>query len=491
MIGMIRPIRAALIVLAVIAALATIEAAPATIITFAHINDVYEIEPIENGSFGGLARVATLFDQVRRAGPMVSTLGGDFLSPSAIGTARVGGEALYGRQMVDVLNQIGLNWATLGNHEFDIPESAFRARMSEAKFKVIASNVTDASGAPFPNTVDTLIAPVKTAGKVVRVGVIGLVLDYNRKPWVKYLPPIETARAKVASLGGKVDVIVALTHQALADDQRLIDAIPEIDLVLGGHEHENWYLRRGRSFVPIVKADANARSVAIVTMRIPSKGRPDIGVRFDLVNSSLPMQPRIQTLVKRWMDSSLEALRADGFLPDAVVADVPIALDGRESVVRHRPGDLTTLIATAIKKETGADVAILNGGTIRIDDILPPGPIRQYDVFRLLPFGDVVVRATMDGALLKRILEIGNQNQGIGGYLHPVGIAMENGSWIVNGQPLDPSKMYTVGMPVFLMTGGETRLDFLNRDNVQISDVRNYRDIRAVVMDELRARYGR
>jgi 5'-nucleotidase/UDP-sugar diphosphatase len=496
---MIRSLRRALIAVSLIAALTiagpaffgAISAAPATIVTFAHMNDVYEIDPIEGGSFGGLARVATLFDRLRRAGPLVTTLGGDFLSPSAIGTARVDGEPLLGRQMVDVLNQIGLDWATLGNHEFDIPESAFRARMTEAKFKVIVSNVTDASGAPFPGTVDMAIAPIKTSGRVVRVGVIGLVIDYNRKPWVRYLPPVETARAKVAALGGKVDVIVALTHQALADDENLIDQIPEIDLVLGGHEHQNWYLRRGRSFAPIVKADANARSVAIVSMRIPSKGRPNISVRFDLVNSSLPMQPHAQTLIKRWMDSGLAALRTDGFAPEAVVADVPIALDGRDAAVRHRPGDLTTLVAGALKRETGADIGLLNGGTIRIDDVLPPGPIRQYDVFRLLPFGGTVVRATMDGATLKRILEIGLQNQGIGGYLHPVGVVMQDGGWVVNGRPLDPSAKYSVGMPEFLLTGGETRLDFLNRDNPNISDVRVYRDIRAAVMDEIRARYGK
>jgi 5'-nucleotidase len=161
-------------------------AAPA--ITFAHINDVYEIDPIEGGSYGGMARVATLFDRLRRAGPLVTTLGGDFLSPSAIGTARVNGEPLFGKQMVDVMNEVGLGFATLGNHEFDIPESAFRARMAEAKFKVVISNAVDASGAQFSNTVDTAIAPIKIGSRIVRIGFIGLVLDYNRKPWVKYLP---------------------------------------------------------------------------------------------------------------------------------------------------------------------------------------------------------------------------------------------------------------------------------------------------------------
>ena len=455
------------------------------VITIAHINDVYELEPIEGGAYGGMARVATVFDRLRRAGPFLTTLGGDFLSPSAIGTARVDGDALMGRQMVDVLNQIGLGYATLGNHEFDIPEASFRQRMIEAKFRVIASNVTDAVGLPFHNTVDMAIVPVKVGGRTVRIGMFGLVLDYNRRPWVKYLPVIETAREKVAAMGGKADIIIGLTHMAAADDVKLVESIPQIDLVLGGHEHENWYVRRGTSFTPIVKADANARSIAVITMRVPQGQRPDISVRFDLVNSSFPMQPRAQLLVKRWMDAGLDALRKDGFSPAAVVATTTVALDGRDTTVRHRPGQLTTLIATAIKRETDADLAVLNGGTIRIDDILPPGPIRQYDIFRLLPFGGTVVRATMDGAMLKRVLDIGQLNAGTGGYLHPVGAELEKDGWVVNGKPLDPAAKYSMGMPEFMLTGLETRLNFLKRDNPELSDVRVFRDLRRVVMDEL------
>jgi 5'-nucleotidase/UDP-sugar diphosphatase len=84
------------------------------------------------------------------------------------------------------------------------------------------------------------------------VGVLGLCTDFNKKPWVRYQPPIDVARARVAGFRGKVDAIVALTHLPNEEDQALVEAVPEIDLVLGGHDHENWYLRRGPSFTPIV-----------------------------------------------------------------------------------------------------------------------------------------------------------------------------------------------------------------------------------------------
>src|SRR6478752_6355865 len=125
-------------------------------VTILHFNDVYEIAPVEAGRAGGLARVSNFRARLKAQVPnLITTLGGDYVSPSALGTARVNGERLNGKQMVAVLNAVGLDWATLGNHEFDIPEAAFHARIAESKFRIVASNVTDASGAPFPGTVPT------------------------------------------------------------------------------------------------------------------------------------------------------------------------------------------------------------------------------------------------------------------------------------------------------------------------------------------------
>lgn len=463
---------------------------PATVV-FAHINDVYEIEAIEGGAYGGMARVATVVDRLRASGtPVLATLGGDFLSPSALGTARVNGEAVAGQQMVDVLNTLGLDWATLGNHEIDLSESAFRARIASARFKVVISNVTDATGTLFPNTVDTAIATVQSGGRTIRIGFLGLLLDFNKKPWIRYAPVIPTARARVDQMKGKVDAIVALTHLSLADDQALVEAVPEIDLVLGGHEHENWFLHRGRGFAPIVKADANGRSVAVVTMRVPATGRPETDVRFELVDARVPMQPRTQAVVQSWMDKCFDAFRKDGFSPESVVTTVPIALDGREVVVRRQPGDLTMLITEAMRREAGADAAVLNGGSIRIDDVIKPGPVRQYDVIRILPFGGKVVSARVDGALLARVLDAGQQNLGVGGFLHTAGMTKQGDGWAVNGRPIEPAASYTVAFPEFLLTGGEGRLDFLTRNNPQVHDVRELRDVRTVVIEELRRRFG-
>ncbi len=487
---LIRPILAALLLAAVFVAGGAADVPPPATVTILHFNDVYEIDAVEDGRAGGLARVATSLASLKRRGAVLSTLGGDFLSPSAIGTARVNGEPLAGQQMVSVLNTLGLNWATLGNHEFDLSEAAFRARMAEAKFKIVATNVTDATGQPFPGTVKSAVVPIVANGRTLRLGLIGLTIDSTRKPWVQYLPPVDAARAQIALLLGRTDAIIALTHLSLAGDQALVEGVPEIDVALGGHEHENWMIRRGPAFTPIIKADANARSIAVVTLGFTKPGvRPAVSARLDVLDSKVAQDRRVQAEVRRWITTAFDAFRKDGFAPEVVIAKTTEVLDGRESTVRNRPGALTDLVTAAMAREAGpVDVAMLNGGSIRIDDELQPGPIRQYDVIRILPFGGKIVRATFEGSLLAEVLDIGVTNRGSGGYLQLRGATRPESTWLVQGKPLDRTARYVVAVPEFLLTGGEANLKFLTRTEPRVSNIQEFRDVRLAVIDELKSK---
>jgi 5'-nucleotidase/UDP-sugar diphosphatase len=449
-------------------------------VTILHFNDVYEIAPVEAGRAGGLARVARFRAELAAQHPgLITVLAGDYVAPSALGIARVNGEALAGRQMVAVLNVLGLDWATFGNHEFDIPEAALRARLTEARFRTVSSNVTDASGALFPNTVRNALVPVKTPSGIVRLGLIGLTIDVNKKPWVRYAPPVESARAAAADLKGKCDIIIALTHLTLAGDQEVAEQVPEIDLILGGHEHENWLLERGVHFTPIIKADANVRTVAIVTIRFPGKGaRPVVTARLQRIDEHMKEGPRTGAEVRKWTALGFEGFRREGFDPAQVVATTDVPLDGRESAVRNRATNMAGLIVDAMRHEAGTEVGVFNGGSIRIDDVLPPGPVTQYDVIRILPFGGKVVKATFTGALLSRVLQVGAQNRGTGGFLHYAGPAS-----------IDPAGRYTLAISDFLLTGGEANLGFLTRQNPEISDIADLRDVRMAVIDEMKRRW--
>ncbi len=466
-------------------------ARPVTV-TLVHLNDVYEILPVEGGKAGGLARVATVVRKLKAANPAVlTTLAGDYLSPSALGTAKVDGQPLAGRQMVAVLNAAGVDWATFGNHEFDVSEAAFRAHLADAKFRLVSTNVTDAGGQPFAGVPTSAIVPVAAGGRTLRIGLIGVTVDATKKDWVAYRDAIAAAKAEVEKLRGRTDAIVALTHLSLAQDTEFVTAVPGIDVVLGGHEHENWLMYRGPRFVPIVKADANVRSLAIVSLTFGAPGtRPVVATRLQVIDDTIAADPAVDAVARQWTERGFAAFRREGFAPEAVVATATEPLDGRESTVRNRAGRLTDVIVAALAREAGAsDVALFNAGSVRIDDVVPPGPVTEYDVIRVLPFGGKVVTATFDGALLARVLDAGENNEGMGGYLHARGARRENGAWLVQGKPIDPAARYAVVLTDFLLTGGETNLGFLTRANPQVGDVRELRDIRRVVIEELGREY--
>ena len=459
------------------------------------MNDVYEITPVEAGRSGGLARVATLRRRLEKETPnVVTVLAGDFLSPSAMGTAVVDGEALAGRQMVAVLDAAGLDWVTLGNHEFDVGREAFLARLGESRFRWVSGNVTDASGEPFPGVEPRAVLTFEgEGGAAFRLGLLGATLRAGYPEWVRAADPLGTLAAQARDLRPRVDALVALTHLELEQDMELARTVPEIDLILGGHEHENWEVRRGSDFTPVLKADANARSVYVHRLRWDPAGA-GLSVDSELVpvTGAVPEDPETAAVVEDWVEQAFDAFRAAGFAPEAVVASMPEAMDGREASVRNRSTALTELVAEAVLAAApGAEAALFNAGSIRIDDVLPPGPLTQYDVIRILPFGGRVVEVEIAGGLLRRVLEQSAANRGTGGLLHGAGVeAAEGGGWHVGGEPLSEARTYRLAVNDFLLSGRETGLDFLRPGHPDLRVLGERGDVRQAVIDLLEERWA-
>lgn len=111
-------------------------------ISILHVNDVYEISPLEGGKIGGMARLATLKKEISQKNPNTLTiLAGDFLNPAVISTFKHEGKSIKGKQMVEVMNAVGFDWVGLGNHEFDLDEEDLQKRIDESNFNWLASNV--------------------------------------------------------------------------------------------------------------------------------------------------------------------------------------------------------------------------------------------------------------------------------------------------------------------------------------------------------------
>ncbi|MEA5509564.1 bifunctional metallophosphatase/5'-nucleotidase [Crocosphaera sp. UHCC 0190] len=459
-------------------------------ITLLQLNDVYEIEPISGGKVGGLARVATIRKELIQANPNTYTiLAGDFVSPSALGTARINNQPLAGQQMIAVLNAMGLDFATFGNHEFDIKLEQLLERIKESKFTWISGNVLTAEKKPFPDVLPyKIITVTRKEGNPVKIGLIGVTLDSNPVNYVTYNDPIETAKQQVSQLKDKVDIIVAITHLSLAQDQKLAETIPEIDIILGGHEHENIQQWRGSDFTPVFKADANAKTVYIHQLNYDTDNdKLSINSQIKPVTDSIIEEEKTAKVAQEWREKGFKAFRDNGFEPEEVIAKTTVELDGLESSVRNHSTDLTDLISQAMLTtvET-ADLSIFNGGSIRIDDVLPPGNISQYDIIRILPFGGQIVSVDMKGSLIKQVLEQGIMNKGSGGFLQHGNVTLNQNTWYIKGEPINLEKIYRVAITDFLMTGKEIGLDYLTYDNPDVKLIEEKGDIRFTLINQLK-----
>ncbi|MEE8272215.1 MAG: metallophosphoesterase, partial [Alphaproteobacteria bacterium] len=114
-------------------------AAEPTNLTFLHINDVYEFAPVRGQ--GGFAQLMTLLREERaEADNSLTTVGGDYLSPSLLSGLD------QGANMIAMFNAVGVDYVSLGNHEFDFGPDVAMQRMADSNFPWIATNVLDADG---------------------------------------------------------------------------------------------------------------------------------------------------------------------------------------------------------------------------------------------------------------------------------------------------------------------------------------------------------
>lgn len=458
-----------------------------TTFTLLQLNDVYEISPLNAGKTGGLARVATLQKQLKAANEHTySVLAGDLLSPSAIGTSKLNGEPLAGRQMIDVFNHIHWDYATFGNHEFDIGKKALLQRLAEAKTVFFSSNVFDSeTKKPLAHSQETVILNVDG----VKVGLIGITLPELKPNFVTISDPLAAAQKAIQQLKSQVDMIVLVTHQDFKDDIRFAEKLTNVDLIIGGHEHENMYLFRGAKLVPITKADANAKSAFIHNITVDKqRGAKSIESKLVFLDESMPLDAETEALVKQWQQQAFDLFREQGFEPEHIVCHTKEALDGLEASVRNHPTVLTDLIAQAfLHAYPEADLSLYNGGSIRIDDIIPAGAITEYDVIKIMPFGGKLNLVQLSGDTLEKALNANTQNQGKGSFLHFANVARVNDQWQINQLAIDTQKTYKVVITDFLLEKGDKGLEFLtfkNNPTIKRLDAQPI-DVRKALIQEL------
>ncbi len=453
-------------------------------ITIIQLNDVYEIAPVDGGRYGGMARVAHVIREEKEKNPnTLAVVAGDFLSPSLLGTLKLNGKRISGMQMIEVFNAAGIDLVTFGNHEFDLKRDALQERIYASEFEYTTANVFQKAGndtLPFQEMKNGRIVDIPSfvkrrfsnaEGHVAELGIFGVTLPFTRKDWVVYAPVEEKIREMLDSLQS-ADAVLAITHLDYHDDTMYARKYPRINLIIGGHDHEHMFFDIQGTL--LAKADANARSIYIHRIRIDAGGRVDIHSELKVIDEHIVEDTATLRVVKKWLKVQDEIFRKMNVDPNEVLMTAPPeGLDGLEATVRNRPSNLAQLIAKAMLKAVpGAEAAILNSGSIRVDDVLR-GEITQYDVLRTLPYGGAILKVKIKGELLEKVLNVGRRNRGNGGYLQWANISADSrrNLWMIKGEPIDKNRVYTIAMPAFLLSGMESNLGFLNRENKDIVGV--------------------
>ncbi len=473
--------------------------------TFLQINDVYEIAPIQGGQFGGMARVETIHKELLQENKNTMLfMAGDFLNPSLLGTLKVDGERIKGKQMIEVMNAMNFDLVAFGNHEFDLSQQNLQKRLNESNFPWISANVklkTENTSVPFfkeinqdkHNVNETFIKEFTDAdGTSIKIGFISVCIPSNPKDYLEYGNMFVKARASYAKLKDSVDVVFGLTHVKIANDKRISQLIPEIPLIMGGHEHTNMAVETENGI--ITKADANAKTAYIhrITFDKITK-KATIQSELKEINSTIKDDEKVGEIVAKWQNILKKQIKEVIPNPEEIIYKTSTPLDGRDTPIRSTQTNLGQLITKAMSfaYDNKVDCAMVNGGSIRIDDQLV-GNITPVDIFRVLPYGGAVVKVKLKGRLLKRVLNYGVLAKGTGAYLHRYNLEKIGEKWLINEIALQNNKIYTVAFSDYLLKGFD--IPFLSDKNKEVLEVyypnKNELafDIRKAVVDYLKTK---
>jgi len=452
--------------------------AGAETLTILHINDFHgTLEPTwfaaGQPEQGGAARLAALV-RAERTPATLFLAAGDLMQGSNLSNL------LAGKPVIEVFNLMGLDASAVGNHEFDNGRAALAERAAEASFPFLAANI-EGSGPWTPSA-------VRRVGDV-RVALFGLTTEETpvathprNVEGLAFTDAVAAARRMVAELRPQADVVVALTHLGSEADEALAAAVPGIDVIVGGHTHTR-VDQPGRIGSTLV-LQAFERGVFLGRLDLEVAEGKVAAHRYRLipVTAAAGEAPDVAAVVARYAAQLGERMHEP-------VGTTGVDLDGAKDAVRSRETNLGSLVADVMREAAGADVALVNGGTIRAG--IPAGPVTVGAIYDALPFDNWLISFALTGRELRAALETGvsRVEVGDGGFPQVSGMRYvfdprrPTGERIVSvevgGSPLDETRTYVLATHDFLAAGGNGYTVFAGHEAVYNDSGRWLRDVLA------------
>lgn len=422
------------------------------------------------------------------------------------------GAASKGAFIVDIMNKVKYDFATIGNHEFDYGLTELTQRIKESKTKYLNCNATYTGNNENPFEPTTACA-VKTYG-LNKVGFVGIVTPRsissstpaNFKENDKYVVDLkgknngqelfDTVQKSVnACISAGANYVIILSHlgtnasHAPFDSKTLIANTTGIDVVLDGHSHsiipsETILNKEGKK---VLLSSTGTALERIGKLTINSKG-----ISSELISDYTAKDPAIKEFIDKIKSSLGENLnKVIGFSNQTL----SVSNENGARLIRNREANIGNWVTDAMTYSAGTEVGICNGGGIRAD--LKAGEIKYSDIYAMHTFNNTLLKAKITGKKLLNILENsyrfvskeavgpdGSAQNENGGFMQVSGLKLvidtsvkspvkvddkgilksiegENRvkevMILVNGkyEPLDLNKTYIIAAPDYIATGGK------------------------------------
>jgi 5'-nucleotidase/UDP-sugar diphosphatase len=423
-----------------------------SVIRILYMNDFHGFaEPYKSpGSdelLGGISYLAAKVDKLRDEKPSLLLAAGDMIE------GNIWANLFQGQSVIDLMNEMRFDAMVAGNHEFDFGQDVLRKRISEAKFPVLGANV-EGLDALKPYVIK------KTAG--IKIAIIGVVTDETpiatnprNVAGLRFLSPEKTVRKYIGELKNRADIIIVVSHIGYHADRALAERVKGVDLIVGGHSHTEILspVVVGRTI--IVQAWEHAKALGVLDLTVEDRRIVKFDGHLELIEPD-GEDAHVGAVVAEYEG------RIDRHL-NTVIGNTCADLDGENA--SRRETNFGDLITDIIRDAAGADIAIINGGSIRAN--IAKGGIRARDIYAALPFDNYVVAVRLTGKQIREALEHGVSatERGPGRFPQVSGMrfaysgAAQAGSRVreisIAGKPIEPEKEYTVATNDFLAAGGD------------------------------------
>lgn len=382
---------------------------------------------------------------------------GDMLTGTPLSKMEVNGA--FGGGFVEMMNVLDYDAFTIGNHEFDGGQENISALIKNMQFDVLTANLFINSKQVAPKSYE-----IYNVGNI-RVGVIGLIMDYvNNVVSKKYTTnvnvtdPVKTTQKIVDEIDHKTDLIVVLVHQGIDYDEEFAQKLENVDVIVGGHSHTRINNPKKHNGIIVVQAGSKTQYLGRLTLDVAG----DSVTQFDAelvptwVKEVNAPNPEMVGLVNKYQTKIDKEYNT---IIGTLLSDWTKSGDGESN--------LGNFLTDAFREICQVDFAFLNNSGMR--KTLEAGPIKKLNIVEIMPFSNYLFQFECTGNDVLKLAQnnaeaLENKNGGlvqISGleYSYSVtnngDVRIENAQ--LNGKSINPESTYTGASVDYVLLGNTER----------------------------------